>query len=221
MKVCGWMEVWLHTFVTYVLGESGWLDSGLSRLIPLLRASDIRWIGDWLGSRKGPGRFAEAKNVLIVPRSEPRIVQPVVLYLYRLRYLGSNKKITTIIPTPTMTWLSHCLERTYEFFVSDITAWWRMQMPRLLATCPKVEIISPEGASVMEIWVHLRADKRVTVRVATTTWCSDLVVNMGRCDVATRSFTWLAMLGVVTIPAQKLFMNTKVVGCRKQSFLKR
>jgi len=28
------------------------------------------------------------------------------------------------------------------------------------------------------------------------------------------------MLGVVTIPAQKLFMNTKVVGCRKQSFLK-
>jgi len=45
-----------------------------------------------LGSRKGPGRFAEAKNVLIVPRSEPRIVQPVVLYLYRLRYLGSNKK---------------------------------------------------------------------------------------------------------------------------------
>lgn len=62
-------------------------------------------------------------------------------------------------------------------------------MPCLLATCPKVEIISLEGASVIEIWVHLRADKRVTARVATTTWCSDLVVNMGRCDVATRSFT--------------------------------
>jgi hypothetical protein len=62
-------------------------------------------------------------------------------------------------------------------------------MPCLLATCPKLEIISPDGASVIELWVHLRADKRVTVKVATTTWSSDLVVNMGRCDVATRSFT--------------------------------
>ena len=62
-------------------------------------------------------------------------------------------------------------------------------MPCLLATCPKVAIISPEGASVTEIWVHLRANKRVTVTVATTRCCSDLVVNMGRCDVATRSFT--------------------------------
>jgi hypothetical protein len=64
-----------------------------------------------------------------------------------------------------------------------------MQMPFLLAICPKAESISPEGASVIEIWVHLRADRRVTVRVATTTCCSDLVVNIGRCDVATRSFT--------------------------------
>jgi len=92
MKVCGWMEVWLHTFIAYVLDESGWLDSGFSRFIPLLRASDIQWIGDWLGSRKSPGRFAEDKNVLIVPWSEPRIVHPVVCYLYRLRYLGSNNK---------------------------------------------------------------------------------------------------------------------------------
>jgi hypothetical protein len=86
------MEVWLQTFVTYVLGEGGWLDSGFGRFIPLLRVSGIHWIGDWLGSRKCPGRFAEDKNVLIVPWSEPRIVQPVVLYPYRLRNLGSNNK---------------------------------------------------------------------------------------------------------------------------------
>jgi hypothetical protein len=62
-------------------------------------------------------------------------------------------------------------------------------MPCLLATCPKVEMISPEGASVIETWVHFRAAKRVTVRVDITRWCSDLVVNMGRCEVATSSST--------------------------------
>jgi hypothetical protein len=75
-------------------------------------------------------------------------------------------------------------------------------MPSLLAARPKVEISSVEGARIMTTWVQLRADKRVAVRVESTARYSELVVNTGRCEVATSSCKWVEMLGVVTAPVQ-------------------
>jgi hypothetical protein len=77
-----------------------------------------------------------------------------------------------------------------------------MQMPSLLAACPKVEICSAEGASTTATWDQLRADSRVAVRVETTAGYSELVTNTGRCEVAASSCKWVEMLDVVTTPVQ-------------------
>jgi hypothetical protein len=77
-----------------------------------------------------------------------------------------------------------------------------MQMPSLLAACPKVEICSVEGASVTATWDQLRADNRVAVRVETTAVYFELVTNRGSCEVATTSCKWVEMLGVVNTPVE-------------------
>jgi hypothetical protein len=85
-------------------------------------------------------------------------------------------------------------------------------MPTLLAACSKAEICSVDGASVTATRVQLRADSRVAVRVETAAGCSEVVKNMGRCEVMTSSCKWVETLGVVTTPVrQYLVVRNKFV----------
>jgi hypothetical protein len=55
METCGWVDVWIHVFLTSALVEGEWLVSRPGRFIPGERASSTHWIGSWVGPGAGLG----------------------------------------------------------------------------------------------------------------------------------------------------------------------